>query len=140
MSPGFAGCHGPVDRRQRMACQRCLIAAGFDSSLPMWLYPPANKTKGGVGEMRAFLAVLVFGVFASGAVAQQSNSPGARMLTPAECSLITKGSQGDFIVKGPVMIGGIKFENQSIPPHGVRINGIDSFDVIQRSCFNGRPT
>jgi hypothetical protein len=90
-------------------------------------------------SMRHALAIFVL-VIASNAEAQQQNAPEVKLLTPAECEQITKRPEGDFFVKGPVKIGMVTIENSNVPPHGIVMNGIDNFDVIQRSCFNGKPS
>jgi hypothetical protein len=76
----------------------------------------------------------------AGASAQERKTPEVKMLTPAECALITKRSDNEFFIKGPVTIGVSTFEESSVSPNGVNYNGIDNFDVINRSCFNGKPS
>ena len=80
-------------------------------------------------------------IIATGAAQAQSPRPSeVKLLTAAECSQITKRPRGDFYVKGPIKIGGMTIQESNVPPHGIVMNGIDNFDVIQRSCFNGRPS
>jgi hypothetical protein len=90
--------------------------------------------------MRAVSIISALIVAPTIAQAQQQKPPEVKLLTPAECSQITKRPQGDFFVKGPITIGGMTISNSNVPPHGLIQNGIDNFDVIQRSCFSGRPT
>jgi hypothetical protein len=90
--------------------------------------------------MRVALMVSALIIAPTVAQAQQGKPPEVKLLTPAECSQITKRPQGDFFVKGPITIGGMTIKDSNVPPHGIVINGIDNFDVIQRSCFSGRPT
>jgi hypothetical protein len=67
-------------------------------------------------------------------------APAVKLLTPAECAQITKRSDTQFYIKGPLTIGGVTIENSTLTPNGIVFNGVDNFDVIKRSCFNGRPT
>jgi hypothetical protein len=66
--------------------------------------------------------------------------PEIKMLSPEECALISKRSENDYYVKGPVTIGGITIEKSNLTRKGVIFNGDDHFEVIQRSCFGGKRT
>ena len=92
------------------------------------------------GNMRVAFMVSALIIAPAAAQAQAPKPPEVKLLTPAECSQITKRPQGDFLVKGSVTIGGMTISDSNVPPHGIVMNGIDNFDVIQRSCFNGRPS
>jgi hypothetical protein len=87
-------------------------------------------------------AILVFLaiILASNAQAEQPKPPEVRLLTPAECSQITRRPQGEFMVKGSLTIGQLTIEDSNVFPNGLVINGIDFFEVIRRSCFSGRPS
>ena len=75
------------------------------------------------------------------ALAQQRPAPAdVKMLTPAECALIDKRSENEFYIRGPVIIGGVKIWDQEIKRRGISVNGVDNFDVVQRSCFMGKST
>jgi hypothetical protein len=92
-------------------------------------------------KMRVIVALIV-AALAGNAVslaAEQQKTPEIKMLTPAECALITKRSDNEFYVKGPVVIGGITMTESSLSKNGIILNGVDNFDVINRSCFNGKP-
>jgi hypothetical protein len=95
---------------------------------------------GGRAKMRTTIVVSTLVIASAVAQAQTQNPPEVKLLTPTDCSQITKRPQGDFYVKGPIRIGGMLIQNSNVPPHGMVMNGIDNFDVIQRSCFNGKPT
>jgi hypothetical protein len=79
-------------------------------------------------------------LFSFSATAQERKSPDVKLLTPAECAMITKRPQGDFYVTGPIKIGSLTISNQNVPKHGFVMDGIDNYDVIERSCFDGKPT
>jgi hypothetical protein len=91
--------------------------------------------------MRVIVALIV-AALAGNAVslaAEPQKAPEIKMLTPTECALITKRSDNEFYVKGPVVIGGITMTESSLSKNGIILNGVDNFDVINRSCFNGKP-
>ncbi len=74
------------------------------------------------------------------AKAQDRAAPvGVKMLTPAECALVTRRPEGDFFVKGTLRIGVTTISNSTVSANGIVIGGIDNFDVINRSCFIGKP-
>jgi hypothetical protein len=92
-------------------------------------------------KMRVIVALIV-AALAGNAVslaAEPQKAPEIKMLTPTECALITKRSDNEFYVKGPVVIGGITMTESSLSKNGIILNGVDNFDVINRSCFNGKP-
>lgn len=63
-----------------------------------------------------------------------------KMLTPEECSHISKLPSGEFYINDPVKIGFMTIHHQNVSPRsGIAVNDVDSFDVIQRSCFNKNP-
>jgi hypothetical protein len=74
----------------------------------------------------------------AGAAFAQTSIP-VKMLTPAECALISKRSETEFFVKGPVKIGGLRMTGVPVTPGAATATGVDTFDVISRSCFNGKP-
>jgi hypothetical protein len=81
----------------------------------------------------------LFAMFLAGAAnAQERKAPEMKMLTPAECALITKRSDNEFYIKGPVTIGGMTFAESSLTRKGIVNKGVDNFDVVNRSCFNGK--
>ena len=89
--------------------------------------------------MKTIIAVMT-AIFATQAwAAEEQKAPVVKMLTPAECALITKRSDNEFYVKGPVTIGGITMTDSSVGKNGIIFNDVDNFDVINRSCFQGRP-
>jgi hypothetical protein len=88
-------------------------------------------------KITAFSLVII--VFAGANAQEQKAPPTVRVLTPAECALITKRSDTEFFIKGPVTIGDITFEESTLTRTGTVNNGIDEFDVIDRSCFKGKP-
>ena len=71
---------------------------------------------------------------------ERKSPPEIKMLTPEECALITKRSENDYYVKGPVTIGGITIEKSNLTRKGVIFNGVNHFEIIQRSCFGGAPS
>lgn len=86
-------------------------------------------------RMPVAFVMLLIGVAATNA---QDAPPQIKMLTPTECSTITKKSEAEIYIKGPVQIGNATFEASTIT-RGVSFNGVDYFDVIVRSCFVGKP-
>src|ERR1700733_6008177 len=96
----------------------------------------------GLKEMLMRIAIIVSMLLVAPAIAQEQRQepPDVKLLTPDECSQITKRPQGDFFVKGSIEIGGMTIKDGNVPPHGISNGGIDPFNVIQRSCFNGQPT
>ncbi len=92
--------------------------------------------------MRPFLLVVASALLALPATlqAQSESRPTTKSLSRTECALIEKKSDGKFYVRGPVQIGDLKLEDQDITPDGFSVDGTDVFVVIQRSCFNGRPS
>jgi hypothetical protein len=85
------------------------------------------------------IAVATFTGGVSWAAAEQQKPPSVKMLAPAECALITKRSDDEFYVKGPITIGSVTLTDSSISRKGIIVNDVDNFDVINRSCFNGKP-
>jgi hypothetical protein len=88
--------------------------------------------------MKVVLTIL-FAVITTGAFAQERKVPEIKMLAPADCDLIEKRSENEFYIRGPVTLGGLTMINQSLARRGVISNGVDYFDIIQRSCYAGRP-
>ena len=74
------------------------------------------------------------------AYAQTNNSPDIKLLSPVECAAITKRSNNEFYVEGSVVIGGMTISKSNVPRNGIIFNGVDPFDVINRSCFRGNST
>jgi hypothetical protein len=75
------------------------------------------------------------------AMAQQPQPPQIKLLSPAECAMIEKHpATGDYIVKGTITIGSMTFSDGNIPANGIRLQGVDAFDVITRSCLAGKGT
>jgi hypothetical protein len=88
--------------------------------------------------MRVALMVSALVIAPAAAQAQAPKPPEEILLTRVECRQITKRPDGDFFVNGPIKIGEMTIQDQNVSPDGVVLNGIDNFDVIQRSCFSGR--
>lgn len=89
--------------------------------------------------MKAVVAITIAMFTAQVWAAEQEKTPAVKMLTPAECAQITKRSDNEFHVKGTVTIGGVTMTDSSIGRNGIIFNDVDNFDVINRSCFQGRP-
>ena len=89
--------------------------------------------------MKAIIAITIAIFTTQARAAEEQKAPTVKMLTPAECALITKRSDNEFYVKGPVTIGGITMTDCSVGKNGIIFNDVDNFDVINRSCFQGRP-
>jgi hypothetical protein len=88
--------------------------------------------------MRVALMVSALIIAPTAAQAQAPEPPEVILLTRVECRQITKRPDGDFFVNGPIKIGEMTIQDQSVSPDKGVLNGIDNFDVIQRSCFSGR--
>jgi hypothetical protein len=88
--------------------------------------------------MRVALMVSALVIASAAAQAQAPRPPEVILLTRVECRQITKRPDGDFFVYGPIKIGELIIQDQSVSPDGIVLNGIDNFNVIQRSCFSGR--
>jgi hypothetical protein len=88
--------------------------------------------------MRKILALQLLMLVATAAGGQERKGPDVKTLTPAECALITKRSDNEFYVKGPVTIGVATVTESDLRPGGVIINGVDNFAVVQRSCFSAK--
>jgi hypothetical protein len=71
--------------------------------------------------------------------AQTAKPPEIKFLSPAECATITKRSDNEFYVVGPVILGGMTIAKSTVTRNGISFNGVDPFDVINRSCFRGGP-
>jgi hypothetical protein len=89
--------------------------------------------------MKAIVAITIAMFSAQAWAAEEQKAPAVKMLTPAECAQITKRSENEFYVKGTVTIGGVTMTDSSIGRNGIIFNDLDNFDVINRSCFQGRP-
>lgn len=92
--------------------------------------------------MRVILAVTVATLAGNTclAAAEEQKAPSIRLLTPAECALITKRSDNEFYVKGSVTIGSVTMTDSTVGKNGIIINDVDNFEIINRSCFKGKPT
>jgi hypothetical protein len=88
---------------------------------------------------RANIFLLAIGVSLP-VMAQPTPIPDTKFLTPAQCSQITKLSENEFYIRGTVTMGALTIGDQRVPRAAIIVNGINPFDVIQRSCFNGKPT
>jgi hypothetical protein len=85
-----------------------------------------------------FLTILLSAV--TPCIAQQQSPPQIKMLSPSECAVIEKRPIGDYMVNGTINIGNITISNSNVSRDGINYGGIDPFDVITRSCFNGKPS
>jgi hypothetical protein len=85
------------------------------------------------------MRILAIAIFLVTTSAQAANDD-VKMLTPEECSHISKLPSGEFYINDPVKIDFMTIHHQNVSPRsGIAVNGVDSFDVIQRSCFNKNP-
>jgi hypothetical protein len=89
--------------------------------------------------MRVAIMVSALIIVPAAAQAQAPKPPEMILLTRVECRQITKRPKGDFFVNGPIKIGEMTIQDQTVSPNEQIMNGIDNFDIIQRSCFSGRP-
>lgn len=89
--------------------------------------------------MKKSALVMLFAISAGGAFAQQQKAPEVKILTPAECSNIVKRSDNEYFIQGAVQIGGMRISQSNVQRNGISYGGMDPFDVITRSCFNGKP-
>jgi hypothetical protein len=89
--------------------------------------------------MKVIIAIAIAMFITQAWAAEEQKAPAVKMLTPAECAQITKRSDNEFYVKGTVTIGSVTMTDSSIGRNGIVMNDVDNFDVINRSCFSGRP-
>ena len=90
--------------------------------------------------VRTLLAGATVLVSLSAASAQGLRKDDIKPLSPAECALIEKRTDQEYYITGPVTIGRATIKNSSVLKGGIVMNGVDNFDVINRSCFSGKPT
>lgn len=72
------------------------------------------------------------------AAAQDRKPADIKPLTAQDCAKITRRPQGDFVVSGEITIGDITIADSNISKNGFVMNGADNYEVVQRSCFNGK--
>jgi hypothetical protein len=82
-------------------------------------------------------SMLLFSAFAN--AQEREGPPEIKLLTPAECAMVSKRSENDFYIKGPLTIGNTTYESSIVSRNGVSFGGVDHFEVISRSCFQGKP-
>lgn len=70
----------------------------------------------------------------------QQQQPTVKLLSADECKLVERRNPSEFFVKGPLVIGSMEFTGSVVGRGSGLINGIDVFEVIERSCFKERAT
>ena len=73
-------------------------------------------------------------------MAQQQPIPKIQMLSPTECTVISKRPAGDYMVNGTIKVGSMTISNSNVVRGGINYGGVDPFDIITRSCFSGKST
>ncbi len=74
----------------------------------------------------------------SSALAQVSSVPASKLLPPQECANVSKAPDGTYIIHGAIHVGGATIGNDRVPPNGIKLGGLNVFDLITQSCFSGK--
>ena len=84
---------------------------------------------------KVLVVSLVASMVSIAALAQSQNKVKlVDRLTEAECATITKVSEREYMVKGPVMIGQVRLADTNVQ-WGTLLDGVDPWFLIAISCF-----
>jgi hypothetical protein len=85
--------------------------------------------------INVLIVFLVASMVSNAALAQSQNK--AKLvdrLTEEECATITRVSEREYMVKGPVMIGQVRLADTNVQ-YGTLLDGVDPWFLITISCF-----
>jgi hypothetical protein len=86
--------------------------------------------------MRAiFFCTAITALMSAQASAQKVSPSVVTILKPAECALISKKSDEEYYVEGPVTIGVATLTDTPVTRGFLNLGDVDTFEVISRSCF-----
>jgi hypothetical protein len=86
--------------------------------------------------IKVLVVSLVASMVSIAALAQSQNKVKlVDRLTEAECATITRVSEREYMVKGPVMIGQVRLADTNVQYNGTLLDGTDPWFLITISCF-----